>query len=69
MKTHIITVSIPIPKTPEKRAQDYIDRVERRRRRNEARTARRIRKLADDLFNYTLGAFSLFVVLTILMSI
>lgn len=55
MTTRIITVSIPVPKTPDQVAQDYIDRVERKRARDEVRTIRRCQKFADDLWNMALG--------------
>ena len=69
MTTRIITVSIPVPKTPDRVAQAYIDRVARKRARDEARTIRRCQKFADDLFNMALGAFTLFVVFAVMMSL
>lgn len=69
METRMVTVSIPAGSIYNAKAQEYIDRVERKRRRDEARTIRRCQKFADDLFNMALGAFSLFVVFAILISI
>lgn len=69
MTTQMITVSIPIPKTPERRAQEYIDNLERKRARDEARTIRRCRKFADDLWNMALGGFLVFMAIAILMSL
>lgn len=69
MTTQIITVSIPVPKTPEQLAQEYIDNLERKRARDEARTIRRRQKFADDLFNMSLGGFLVFVAFAVLVSI
>ncbi|MBO5340515.1 MAG: hypothetical protein J6A62_05915 [Oscillospiraceae bacterium] len=69
MTTRIITVSIPIPKTPEQRAQEYIDNLERKRARDEARTIRRCQKFADDLWNMALGGFTVFVAFAVLVSL
>ena len=69
MTTHIITVSIPIPKTPEQRAQEYIDDLERKRARDEARTIRRCQKFADDLWTMALGGALVFFALAVLVSL
>lgn len=69
MTTRIITVSIPVPMSPEKQAQDYIDRVERKRLRDEARAIRRYQKFADDLWNMALGGFCVFMIFAVLISI
>ena len=69
MTTRIITVSIPIPKTPEQRAQEYVDRLERKRERDEARTIRRCPKFADDLWHTALGAGLAFFIFAVLVSI
>lgn len=69
MTTRIITVSIPVPKTPDRVAQDYIDRVARKRARDEARTIRRCQKFADDLWNMALGGFLVFVAFAVLVSL
>lgn len=69
MTTQIITVSIPVPKTPEQRAQEYIDNLERKRARDEERTIRRCQKFADDLWNMALGGFLAFVAFAVLASI
>ena len=69
MKSCITSLSIPIPKTPEQRAQEYIDNLERKRARDEARTIRRCQKFADDLWNMALGGALVFFALAILMSI
>lgn len=69
MTTHIITLNSPIPKTPEQLAQEYIDNLERKRARDEARTIRRCQKFADDLFNMALGGFLVFMAIAILVSI
>lgn len=69
MKSCIITVSIPVPKTPEQRAQEYIDDLERKRARDEARATRRYQKFADDLWNMALGGALVFLVFAVLVSI
>lgn len=69
MTTRIITLSIPFPKSPEQVAQEYIDRVERKRERDEARTVRRCQKFADDLWNMALGGALVFFALAVLVSI
>lgn len=69
MTTQIITVSIPVPKTPEQRAQEYIDNLERKRARDEARTIRRCQKFADDLWNMALGGALVFFAFAVLVSI
>ena len=57
MTTQIITVSIPVPKTPEQRAREYLDKLERKRERDEARAIRRYQKFADDLWNMACRQF------------
>lgn len=69
MTTRIITVSIPMPMSPEERAQEYIDRVEQRRVRAEERQTRRWQKIADDLWNMALGGFAVFVAFAVLISL
>lgn len=69
MTTRIITVSIPVPKTPDQVAQDYIDRVERKRARDEERTIRRCQKFADDLWNMALGGAIAFFAFAVIMTI
>ena len=69
MTTRIITLTIPIPKTPEQRAQEYIDNLERKRARDEARTIRRGQKFADDLWNMALGGFLVFMAFALIVSI
>lgn len=69
MTTRIITVNIPIPKTPEQLAQEYIDRLERKRARDEARTIRRRQKFADDLWTMGLGGALVFFAFAVLVSI
>lgn len=69
MTARIITLSIPITKTPEERAQEYIDRVEQRRVRAEERQAQRWQKFADDLWNMALGGFAVFVAFALLVSL
>lgn len=54
---------------PQRMAQVYIDRVARKRARDEARTIRRCQKFADDLFNMALGGFLVFVAFAVLASI
>lgn len=69
MTARIITVSIPVPKTPEQRVQEYVDRIERKRARDEARTIRRCQKFADDLWNMALGAGTMFFAFAAALSI
>ena len=69
MTTQIITVSIPVPKTPEQRAQEYIDNLERKRARDEARMIRRCQKFADDLWHMALGGALVFFAFAVLVSI
>lgn len=69
MTTCMITVSIPWPKTPEELAQEYLDNLERKRARDEARAIRRREKLVDDLFNFALGGFTVFVAIAALVSL
>lgn len=69
MTTRIITLTIPIPKTPEQRAQEYLDNLERKRARDEARTIRRCRKFADNLWNMALGGALVFFAFAVLVSI
>ena len=69
MTTRIITVSIPVTKTPDRVAQDYIDRVARKRARDEARTIRRCQKFADDLWNMALGGSLIFFIFALIVSI
>ena len=54
---------------PQYMAQVYIDRVARKRARDEARTIRRCQKFADDLWNMALGGFLVFMAFAILLSI
>jgi len=68
MTTQIITLSIPIPKTPEQLAQEYIDNLERKRARDEARTTRRCQKFADDLWHVALGAGLAFFIFAVLVA-
>lgn len=69
MTTKIITISVPVRKTNEQLASEYVDRVERKRARDEARAIRRYQKFADDLWNMALGAFAVFVAFAVLVSI
>lgn len=69
MTMRIITVSIPVTKTPEELAQEYIDRVEQRRARAEERQAQRWQKFADDLWNMALGGFAVFVAFALFVSL
>lgn len=69
MTTRIITLSIPVPKTPEQRAQEYLDKLERKRARDEARTIRRCQKFADDLWHMALGGALVFFAFAVLVSI
>lgn len=64
MTQQIVTVRVPL--TGEQRAQDYIDRVGRRRQRDAARAVRRYRRFADGLFNFALGGFAVFAVFAVL---
>ena len=50
-------------------AQSYIDRVERKRARDEARTIRRCQKFADDLWHMALGGALVFFAFAVLVSI
>ena len=69
MTTRIITLNIPVPKTPEQLAQEYIDNLERKRARDDARAIRRYQKFADDLWNMALGGFCVFMIFAVLISI
>ena len=69
MTTQYITVTIPVRKTNEQMAQEYIDRLERKRARDDARAIRRYQKFADDLWNMALGGFCVFMVFAVLISI
>ena len=54
---------------PQHMAQIYIDRVARKRARDEARTIRRCQKFADDLWNMALGGALVFFTFAVLVSI
>lgn len=53
----------------EQSAQVYIDRVARKRARDEERTIRRCQKFADDLWNMALGGFLVFMAFALIVSL
>ena len=60
MVTNILTVEIP--KSSEQMANEYIDRVERRRARDAARAIRRYQRFMDTLWNCALCGAAVFFV-------
>lgn len=53
----------------EQSAQAYIDRVARKRARDEARTIRRCQRFAENLWTFALGAWTTFFLFAVLISI
>lgn len=54
---------------PQHMAQAYIDRVARKRARDEARTIRRCQRFAENLWTFALGAWTIFFLFAVLISI
>ena len=69
MKSCVITSNIPIPKTPEENAREYIARVERRRERDAARAIRRYQRFMDNLWNAALYGSAVFFTLAALAAV
>ena len=63
MTTCIITLDVPIPKTPEEKAREYIARVERKRARDTARAIRQYQRFMDNLWNAALYGSAVFFTL------
>lgn len=66
MTQQIVTVRVPLP--TEERAQEYVDRVARKRQRDADRAIRRWQRFADGLFHFALGGFTVFVAIAALVS-
>lgn len=66
MTQQIVTVCVPLP--TEERAQEYVDRVARKRRRDADRAMRRYQRFADRLFAGAVGAYCALLLLAIVLA-
>lgn len=67
MTQQIVTVRVPLP--TEERAQEYVDRVARKRQRDADRAMRRWQRAADGLFNGAAIGYCVFLMAAIFMAL